>query len=160
MIIHYLNLSDVDVMIIHYLNLSDVDVMIIHYLNLSDVDVIIIHYLNPSDVDVMIINYLNQSYFAGAPSHYLQHPLAKSLNDKIARSKQSTKYRCQRKLMPLGIRSIMKEERCYLPDVSMIDRGVASLFCSASNQTWKGWSRVSKNCLTRCKMVRSEVKHG
>jgi hypothetical protein len=33
MIIHYLILSDVDVVIFYYLNLSDVDVMIIHYLN-------------------------------------------------------------------------------------------------------------------------------
>ena len=121
MIIHYLNLSDVDVMIIHYLNLSDVDVMIIHYLNLSDVDVIIIHYLNPSDVDVMIINYLNQSYFAGARSHYLDQSLAKSLNDKITMSRQSMKSRYQRKLVPLGTTSIMTEERCYLPDGSMIE---------------------------------------
>ena len=60
-------------------------------------------------------------FFAGAPSHYLQHPLAKSLNEKIAMSRQSTKYRYQRKLVPLGIRSIMKEERCYLPDGSMIE---------------------------------------
>ena len=29
-------------------------------------------------------------FFAGAPSHYLQHPLAKSLNEKIAMSRQST----------------------------------------------------------------------
>ena len=27
----------------------------------------------------------------------------------------------QRKLVPLGTRSIMKEERCYLPDGSMIE---------------------------------------
>jgi hypothetical protein len=55
-------------------------------------------------------------FFAGATSHYLQHPLAKSLNDKIAMSRQSTKSRYQRKLVPLGTRSIMKEECCYLPD--------------------------------------------
>jgi hypothetical protein len=60
-------------------------------------------------------------FFAGVPSHYLQHPLAKSLNEKIAMSRQSTKSRYQRKLVPLGIRSIMKEERCYLPDGSMIE---------------------------------------
>ena len=61
-------------------------------------------YLNPSDVDVIIINYLNQSYFAGAPSHYLDHSLAKFFNDKITMSKQSMKSRCQRKLVPLGTR--------------------------------------------------------
>jgi hypothetical protein len=60
-------------------------------------------------------------FFAGAPSHYLQHPLAKSLNEHIAMSRQSTKSRYQRKLVPLGIRSIMKEERCYPPDGSMIE---------------------------------------
>jgi membrane-anchored protein YejM (alkaline phosphatase superfamily) len=37
MIIHYLNLSDVDERIIHYLNLSDVDVVILNNLHLSDV---------------------------------------------------------------------------------------------------------------------------
>jgi hypothetical protein len=31
------------------------------------------------------------------------------------------KSRYQRKLVPLGTRSIMKEERCYLPDASMIE---------------------------------------
>ena len=66
---------------------SDLEVMIIHYLNLSDVDVIIIHYLNLSDVNVIRIHYLNESYFAGAPFHYLDHPLAKSLNDKITMSR-------------------------------------------------------------------------
>jgi hypothetical protein len=60
-------------------------------------------------------------FFAGAPSHYLQHPLAKSLNEKIVMSRQSTKSRYQRKLVPLGVRSIMKEERCYLPNGSMIE---------------------------------------
>jgi hypothetical protein len=81
----------------------------------------IIHYLNLSDVDVMINNYLNQSYFAGARSHYLDHSLAKSLNGKITMSRQSMKSRYQRKLVSLGTRSIMKEERCYLHDGSMID---------------------------------------
>ena len=66
---------------------SDLEVMIIHYLNLSDVDVMIIHYLNLSDVNVIIIHYLNQSYFDGASSHYLDHPLAKSLNDKMIMSR-------------------------------------------------------------------------
>jgi hypothetical protein len=77
--------------------------------------------LNLSDVSVIIIHYLNQSYFVGAPSHYLDHPLAKSLNDKITMSRQSMKFRYQRKLEPLGTRSIMKEERCYLPDGRMIE---------------------------------------
>ena len=63
-------------------------------------------------------------FFAGAPSYYLQHPLAKSLNDKIDMSRQSTKSRYQRKLVPLGIRSIIKEERCYLPDGSMTEMRV------------------------------------
>ena len=36
-------------------------------------------------------------------------------------------------------------------------RGVASLFCSASNQTWKGRSGGEIFFFTRCKMVRSEV---
>jgi hypothetical protein len=49
MIIHYLNLSDVDVMIIHYLNLSDVDVMIINDLNLSDVS----HHWGGSDINII-----------------------------------------------------------------------------------------------------------
>ena len=31
------------------------------------------------------------------------------------------KSRYQRKLVPLGTRSIMKEERCYLSDGSMIE---------------------------------------
>jgi hypothetical protein len=66
---------------------SELEVMIIHYLNLSDVDVMIMHYLNLSDVNVIIIHYLNESYFAGAPSQYLDHPLAKSLNDKITMSR-------------------------------------------------------------------------
>ena len=60
-------------------------------------------------------------FFAGAPSHYLQHPLAKSLNEKIAMSRRNMKSRYQRKLVPLGTKSIMKEERCYLPDGSMIE---------------------------------------
>jgi len=62
-------------------------------------------------------------FYAGAPSHYLDHPLAKSLNDKIAMSRQIMKSRYQRKLVPLGTRSIMQEERCYLPDGSMIEMG-------------------------------------
>lgn len=45
----------------------------------------------------------------------------KSLNEKIAMSRRNMKSRYQRKLVPLGTKSIMKEERCYLPDGSMIE---------------------------------------
>jgi hypothetical protein len=60
-------------------------------------------------------------FFAGASSHYVDHPLAKSLNDKITMSRQSMKSRYQRRLLSLGTMSIMNEERCYLPDGSMIE---------------------------------------
>jgi hypothetical protein len=47
-----------------------------------------------------------------------------------------------------------KVKRLLFKNIRSI-RGIASLFCSASNQTWK---RGSGNfCLTRCKIVRSEV---
>lgn len=59
-------------------------------------------------------------FFAGAPSHYMTHPLSQQLQH-IKASQQDTRSRYQRQLVPTGVKTIMKEERCYLPDGSMIE---------------------------------------
>jgi hypothetical protein len=55
-------------------------------------------------------------FFAGAPSAYMNHPLASTLQEKANLCKRNQKSRYQRHLTPVGVRTIIKEERCYLPD--------------------------------------------
>ena len=60
-------------------------------------------------------------FFAGAPSSYLTHPLAKTLQEKANLSRRCQKSRYQRRLTPIGVQTILKEERCYLPDGSILE---------------------------------------
>jgi hypothetical protein len=55
-------------------------------------------------------------FFAGAPSAYMDHPLASTLQEKANLCKRNQKSQYQRHLTPVGVRTIIKEERCYLPD--------------------------------------------
>jgi hypothetical protein len=46
----------------------------------------------------------------------LEHPLASTLQEKANRYKRNQKSQYHRHLTPVGVRTIIKEERCYLPD--------------------------------------------
>ncbi|CAC5407021.1 unnamed protein product [Mytilus coruscus] len=52
---------------------------------------------------------------------YETHLLASTLKEKVnlCRSSQQAKY--QRQLVPIGVRTIMKEDRCYLPDGTILE---------------------------------------
>ncbi|CAC5407857.1 unnamed protein product [Mytilus coruscus] len=59
--------------------------------------------------------------FAGAPSQYHTHLLANTLQEKVKLCRTSQKARYKRQLVPIGVRNIMKEERCYLPDGTILE---------------------------------------
>jgi hypothetical protein len=50
-------------------------------------------------------------FFAGAPSAYMDHPLASTLQEKANLCKRNQKSKYQRHLTPVGVRTIIKEER-------------------------------------------------
>ncbi|CAC5384902.1 unnamed protein product [Mytilus coruscus] len=50
-------------------------------------------------------------YFARAPSQYSNHMLASTLKEKVNLCRTSQKARYKRQLVPVGVRTIMKEER-------------------------------------------------
>ena len=60
-------------------------------------------------------------FFAGAPSSYLKHPLSSTLQEKINLCRHNQKARYGRRLMPVGVSTIIKEERCYLPDGTFLE---------------------------------------
>ncbi|VDI54187.1 Hypothetical predicted protein [Mytilus galloprovincialis] len=60
-------------------------------------------------------------FFAGAPSQYKTHLLATTLQEKVNLCRKSQKARYKRQLVPIGVRTIMKEERCYLPDGTILE---------------------------------------
>ncbi|CAC5401791.1 ZKSCAN [Mytilus coruscus] len=60
-------------------------------------------------------------FFAGAPSQYHTHLLANTLQEKVNLCRTSQKARYKRQLVPIGVRTIMKEERCYLPDGTILE---------------------------------------
>ncbi|XP_063442388.1 uncharacterized protein LOC134722696 [Mytilus trossulus] len=60
-------------------------------------------------------------FFAGAPSSYMKHPLAKTLQEQINLCRKTRASRYQRRLIPIGTSRIMKEERCYLPDGTVLE---------------------------------------
>ncbi|CAC5411095.1 unnamed protein product [Mytilus coruscus] len=60
-------------------------------------------------------------FFAGAPSSYLKHPLAKTLREQINLCRRTRASRYQIRLIPIGTSRIMKEERCYLPDGTVLE---------------------------------------
>jgi hypothetical protein len=55
-------------------------------------------------------------FFAGAPSAYMDHSLASTLQENANLCKRNQKSQYQRHLTLVGVRTIIKEERCYLPD--------------------------------------------
>ena len=55
-------------------------------------------------------------FFAGAPSAYMDHPLASTLQEKVNICKRNQKSQYQRHMNPISVRTIINEERCYLPD--------------------------------------------
>jgi len=55
-------------------------------------------------------------FFAGAPSSYMKHPLAETLQEKVKQCRKDQGSRYQRRHVPIGVKTILKEERCYLPD--------------------------------------------
>ena len=60
-------------------------------------------------------------FFAGAPSSYLEHPLASTLQSTINLCRKNQQARYQRRLLPVGNSTIVKEERCYLPDGTIME---------------------------------------
>jgi len=60
-------------------------------------------------------------FFAGAPSSYLSHPLAKTLQEKVNMSRSSCKSNYERRLTPVGVHMIIKEERCTLKDGTLLE---------------------------------------
>ena len=55
-------------------------------------------------------------FFAGAPSAYMDHPLASTLQEKANLCKRNQESQYQRHLTPVGARTIIKEEICCLPN--------------------------------------------
>ena len=60
-------------------------------------------------------------FFAGAPSSYMQHPLASTLQEKINLCRHQQRSRYQRRLIPVVTHTVIKEERCYLPDGTIME---------------------------------------
>ena len=60
-------------------------------------------------------------FFAGAPSSYIEHPLAATLQSTINLCRKNQQARYQRRLLPIGNNTIVKEERCYLPDGTIME---------------------------------------
>ena len=58
-------------------------------------------------------------FFAGAPSKYMSHPLAKTFNSLIDIAGYG-KSRYQRRLIPLGGKTIFNEKECTLPDETVL----------------------------------------
>ena len=72
--------------------------------------------VDPRDMSYNHMCHDPRLFFAGAPSAYMDHPLASTLQEKANLCKRNQKSQYQRHLTPVGVRTIIKEERCYLPD--------------------------------------------
>ena len=62
-----------------------------------------------------------RTFLAGAPSSYMKHPLAKTLQYQVNLCGSRQKCNYTRHLTPLGTKTIMKEERCTFPDGTILE---------------------------------------